>query len=240
MTRGRRPSERCAFSGIGDVFDALRLLQSTVMQSFQLARRPVMPGSPAQPLPEDELPHLLKEARSGSQEAIGLLLEQHRSYLWALANEEIAGESHLTFTVADLVQSAQLEAVRDLSAFRGSSEGEFRSWLRHILRNNVLDLRRSRDRRIPRASGQAVHVDEQSDADDRSPSSQVSAGELGDKLRAAIDKLPPDERTVIEMHYFQGKTYAEIGDCVNRTPEAVRKLWSRALVRLQSATRSLQ
>jgi DNA-directed RNA polymerase specialized sigma24 family protein len=42
------------------------------------------------------------------------------------------------------------------------------------------------------------------------------------------------------MHYFQGKTYAEIGECVNRTPEAVRKLWGRALVRLQSATRSLQ
>src|SRR5580704_19352028 len=210
------------------------------MQSFQLAKWTVMPDSPPQPLPEGDLPDLLRKAKSGAQEAIGLLLERHRAYLWALANEEIAGESHLTFTVADIVQSAQLEALRDLAAFRGTSEGEFRSWLRHILRNNVLDLRRARDRRIPRASGEAARVEQQPDVADRSPSSQVSAGELGDTLRAAIDKLPPDERTVIELHYFQGKTYAEIGDCVNRTPEAVRKLWSRALVRLQSATRSLQ
>ena len=70
-----------------------------------------MPDSPAQSVSEDDLPDLLREAKSGSQEAIGMLLERHRSYLWALANEEIAGESHLTFTVADIVQSAQLEAL---------------------------------------------------------------------------------------------------------------------------------
>jgi RNA polymerase sigma-70 factor (ECF subfamily) len=210
------------------------------MPSFQVAKRSVMPDSPAQPLPEGDLPNLLREAKNGSQAAIGILLARHRAYLWALANEEIAGDSHLTFTVSDIVQSAQLEALRDLGAFRGSSEGEFRSWLRHILRNNVLDLRRARERRIPRATGEAARVEEQSDVDDRSPSSQVSAGELGDKLRAAIGKLPPDERTVIEMHYFQGQTYAEIGECLNRTPEAVRKLWGRALVRLQAATRNLQ
>jgi RNA polymerase sigma-70 factor (ECF subfamily) len=202
--------------------------------------RSVMPDSPAQPLPEGELPALLDEAKQGSQEAIGALLERHHAYLWALAHEEIAGESHLTHTVADIVQSAQLEALRDLASFRGSSEGEFRSWLRHILRNNVLDLKRARERRLPRAGPEAAPVEEQCDLDDRSPSSQVSAGELGDKLRSTIGELPPDERMVIEMHYFQGKTYAEIGEFIGRTPEAVRKLWGRALVRLQLTTRKLQ
>jgi RNA polymerase sigma factor (sigma-70 family) len=104
----------------------------------------------------------------------------------------------------------------------------------------VLFLCGARDRGIPRASGEAARVQEQVDANDRSPSSQVSAGELGDRLRAAIGKLPSDERTVIELHYFQGKTYAQIGEQLNRTPEAVRKLWGRALVRLQSAARKLQ
>jgi RNA polymerase sigma-70 factor (ECF subfamily) len=238
MTRGRSPLSSRDFGGFRCVA-GLRLLQSVGMPSFQLAKSFVMPDSPAFP-PQDDLPELLNEAKRGSQAAIGQLLERQRAYLWALANEEIAGDSHLTFTVADVVQSAQLEALRDLAAFRGSSEGEFRSWLRHILRNNVLDLRRARDRQIPRDNGEAAGVEKQADVDDRSPSSQVSAGELGDKLRAAIDKLPPDERTVIELHYFQGQTYAEIGACLDRTPEAVRKLWGRALVRLQSATRNLQ
>ena len=123
--------------------------------SFQIMARSVMPDSPAQPLPEGELPALLDEAKQGSQEAIGALLERHRAYLWALAHEAIAGESHLTHTVADIVQSAQLEALRDLASFRGSSEGEFRSWLRHILRNNVIDLKRARERRLPRAGPEA-------------------------------------------------------------------------------------
>jgi RNA polymerase sigma-70 factor (ECF subfamily) len=199
-----------------------------------------MPDSPAQPVPEDDLPNLLREAKQGSQEAIGLLLERHRSYLWALAHEAIAGETHVTFTIADIVQSAQLEALRDLAAFRGSSEGEFRSWLRHILRNNVLDLRRARERRIRRVDNEAEREVDHVDRADRSPSSHVSARELGDKLRAAIEQLPGDERRVIELHYFQGQSYAEIGAQLERTPEAVRKLWGRALLRLQSATRNLQ
>jgi RNA polymerase sigma-70 factor (ECF subfamily) len=202
--------------------------------------RTAMPDSPAQPVPEDDLPNLLREAKQGSQEAIGQLLERHRSYLWALAHEAIAGESHVTFTIADVVQSAQLEALRDLAAFRGSSEGEFRAWLRHILRNNVLDLRRARERRIRGVGNEAEREVEHVERADRSPSSQVSAGELGDKLRVAIHRLPADERTVIELHYFQGQSYAEIATQLDRTPEAVRKLWGRALVRLQSATRNLQ
>jgi RNA polymerase sigma-70 factor, ECF subfamily len=183
-----------------------------------------------------DLEVLLAAAKIGSDEALGQLLEQHRAYLWALASDEIAGETHLTFTVSDVVQSAQLEAVRDLRAFRGNSVGEFRSWLRHILQNNVLDLRRARVRRQPRAKG--TGLDEARHAAlDRSPSSQVAANELGDKLHAAIRELPQDERVVIEMHYFEGKTYAEVGQCLDRSPEAVRKLWGRALVRLQFKTR---
>jgi RNA polymerase sigma-70 factor, ECF subfamily len=182
---------------------------------------------------------LLAEVKRGSHKALSRLLEQHRAFLWALASEEIGGETHLTFTVSDVVQSAQLEAVRDLPGFHGTSAGEFRSWLRHILRNNVLDLRRARDRRLPRAKGNSFHEERHAD-DDRSPSSHVAAGELGDKLRAAIRELPHDERIVIEMHYFERKTYAEVGKNLGRTPEAVRKLWGRALVRLRSAARPLR
>jgi DNA-directed RNA polymerase specialized sigma24 family protein len=42
------------------------------------------------------------------------------------------------------------------------------------------------------------------------------------------------------LHYFEGKTYAEVGQQLGRTPEAVRKLWTRALVRLQSKARMLR
>jgi RNA polymerase sigma-70 factor, ECF subfamily len=182
---------------------------------------------------------LLADVKQGSHEVLGKLLAQHRAFLWALASEEIAGETHLTFTVSDVVQSAQLEAIRDLPRFRGTSAGEFRSWLRQILRNNVRDLLRARDRRLPRANGDGFHEQRLTD-DDRSPSSHVAAGELGDNLRAAIRELPHDERTVIEMHYFEGKTYAEVGERLGRTPEAVRKLWGRALIHLQSAARPLR
>lgn len=198
-----------------------------------------MSQSSAQQPAHDDSAALLAEAKSGSREAIGALLERHRAYLWALAKLEIAGETHLTVTISDVVRSAQLEAARDLPNFRGSSGTEFRSWLRQILRNNVIELKSGRDRTVP-AANDCVPLDEkQARNEDPIVSGQAEAGELDAKLREAIRGLPADERTVIEMHYFAGKSYAEVAESLERPSEAIRTLWARALARLQSAIRKL-
>ena len=52
-------------------------------------------------------------------------------------------------------------------------------------------------------------------------------------LQAAIERLPPAYRLAIEMRSFQKRPFAELAAKLDRSTEAVRRLWLRAVVRLR-------
>ena len=56
--------------------------------------------------------------------------------------------------------------------------------------------------------------------------------EKRDHLRA-LARLPEDYRRVIALRYEQGQSFADIGQAMGRSSEAVRKLWFRAIERLR-------
>src|SRR5262249_40289408 len=85
---------------------------------------------------------LLEAARSGSQEALGQLLELSRGYLLMVANGELASDLQAKGGPSDLVQETFLEAKRDFRQFQGGSEAELLAWLRRVLLNNVANFTR--------------------------------------------------------------------------------------------------
>src|SRR5947199_10526972 len=80
---------------------------------------------------------LLEEARSGDAVALGRLLEQYRHYLALLARLQIGRRLQGKVDASDLVQETFLDAHRHFPQFRGTTEGEFVSWLRQILAGRV-------------------------------------------------------------------------------------------------------
>jgi RNA polymerase sigma-70 factor (ECF subfamily) len=66
-----------------------------------------------------------------------------------------------------------------------------------------------------------------------SPSSIVSAEERDRMLWAALGNLSEDYRQVLLLRHQQSCTFEEIGTRLGRSPNAARKLWLRALERLQ-------
>src|SRR5262249_2148327 len=84
----------------------------------------------------------LAAARAGSNEALGCLLKQCEAFLLAIAHRELDDDLRAKGGASDLVQETFLEAQRDFSQFRGSSEEEFLAWLRQLLRNNVANFSR--------------------------------------------------------------------------------------------------
>jgi RNA polymerase sigma-70 factor (ECF subfamily) len=50
----------------------------------------------------------------------------------------------------------------------------------------------------------------------------------------AIDRLPDDYRRVIEARSFDGLSFEEVGARLDRSAEAARRLWVRALDRLRA------
>jgi RNA polymerase sigma-70 factor (ECF subfamily) len=69
-----------------------------------------------------DLEHLLPLARTGDNDALGLLLEMYRSYLTLLARYQIGRRLQGKVDAADVVQETFLEAHRDFGQFRGTTE----------------------------------------------------------------------------------------------------------------------
>ena len=65
-----------------------------------------------------------------------------------------------------------------------------------------------------------------------SPSGQAMEREQDQALQAALGRLPEDYRQVITLRYQEQLPFEEIGRLLQRSPEAARKLWARAVERL--------
>src|SRR5439155_18589150 len=83
---------------------------------------------------------LLRQARAGDGAALGQLLELYQNYLLLLARLQIGRRLQSKVDAADLVQETFLEAHRHFAQFRGTTEEELVSWLRHILAANLANL----------------------------------------------------------------------------------------------------
>jgi RNA polymerase sigma-70 factor (ECF subfamily) len=83
---------------------------------------------------------LLTEARRGSRDALGALLEAHRNYLTVLARIQIGRRLQGKVDAADLVQDVYVEAHRAFERFEGEAEHSLLAWLRQILAGQLAHL----------------------------------------------------------------------------------------------------
>jgi RNA polymerase sigma-70 factor (ECF subfamily) len=185
----------------------------------------------------------LAAARAGSKDALGQALEACRGYLLLIANQELAPDLQAKGGASDLVQETFLEAQRDFAHFQGNSDPELRAWLRRVLLNNVANFTRHYRATGKRAVGREQALDPgpasswragDPAADTPTPSGQAMAHEQALALQKALERLPEDYRQVIALRHQEQLTFDEIGQRLQRTGNAARLLWLRAIERLQA------
>jgi RNA polymerase sigma-70 factor, ECF subfamily len=192
--------------------------------------------------PSDDLDQRLLDARDGSPEALGDVLEACRAYLLGIADRELDGPLRAKGGASDLVQETFLEAQRDFPRFQGKSEAELLAWLRRMLLNNLANFARHFRSTEKRRLDREVAIDPHASAstatplpasDTPTPSVEVMTDERNRALTDALARLPDDYRQILTLRYLEGCSFEEIGARMQRTSNAVRKLWSRAVVKLQ-------
>jgi RNA polymerase sigma-70 factor, ECF subfamily len=192
--------------------------------------------------PHGDASRYLPAARAGSNEALGQALEGCRGYLLHVAERELDPALRAKGGASDLVQQTFLEAQRDFAHFHGDTEAELLAWLKHLLRHNLGKFARAyRDtqkrgvgRETPlEADGSSAERGGGLAADTPTPSGLAMQRERDEALERALERLPEDYRRVITLRYREERSFEEIGQLMQRSADAARKLWARAVERLQ-------
>jgi RNA polymerase sigma-70 factor (ECF subfamily) len=182
---------------------------------------------------------LLAQARLGSTKALGELFEHCRRYLLLVANETLDSDLRPKGAASDHVQDTFVAAQRDFGQFHGSTEQELLAWLTKILTNRVAKHARRYRRAVKRKVDREVPLDAASDngplslCGGQTPVEAAIVRDEAEQLRAALERLPEHLRQVLILRAWERRPFAEIAVLMQGTPESVRKLWGRALQRLQ-------
>jgi RNA polymerase sigma-70 factor (ECF subfamily) len=180
----------------------------------------------------------IAQAREGCPEALGRLLDTCRRYLLLVANQELASAFWAKVAPSDIVQDTLLKAGRDFPSFRGATEEELLGWLRRILCNNMANIhrhfeteKRGVDREVPlEATADVLRHDALHETE--TPSVLAQAREQDEQLQRALRELPNHYRQVLLLHSSEDLTFVQIAEKLESTPDAIRKLWGRAVEEL--------
>ena len=175
--------------------------------------------------------------------AQALELERFREFLSLLARLQIAPRLQGKVDLSGVVQQTLLEAHRALDQLRAWDEPQRAAWLRKALAHNLTDevrKLRTAGRDVAREQPLEAALERSSArleawlaADQTSPSQRAARQEQLLRLAEALARLPPDQRTAVELHHLRGCTVTEVGRQMNRSDGAVGALLVRGLKKLR-------
>jgi RNA polymerase sigma-70 factor (ECF subfamily) len=165
----------------------------------------------------------VEQARSGDRAAFAALVEGCRPQLAAAVARWLRFQLGPPIEVEDVIQDAIVRALGSLDRFEWQGGDSFLRWLIVIARRALSDAAQ-RARRQPGGIGST-----DAPASGPSPSRTLRREERLDRLRAALAKLSPEHRQVVELSRLEGLSAVAIAERIGRSPNAVRHLLVRAL-----------
>ena len=192
--------------------------------------------------------NLIRAAKDGDRQSLGDLVDQCRGYLLAIAHGELDETLRGKLAVSDVVQETLLRVQQNLPDFRGANEAELLAWIRQILVHYIADVRRAYRQTEKRNIQREVQLPfrDQSTAmgvagwalDSATPGRAAAANEELERLRSAIAALPDEYRAVLTLRTWERLSFTEVGNKMDRSADAARMLWTRAVKQLSEQLQS--
>jgi RNA polymerase sigma-70 factor (ECF subfamily) len=170
---------------------------------------------------------LVSRAQSGDKRSFERLVERYQPRLSRLLSRLIRDPAELQ----DVTQEAFIRAYRALAGFRGDSA--FYTWLYRIGINTARNHLASAGRRIPSMADRPVTDDETGEdtgvpQDLETPESTLLSREMVETVNAAMESLPRELRSAIQLRELEGLSYEEIAGVMNCPVGTVRSRIFRA------------
>ncbi len=146
----------------------------------------------------DEL-RLIARLRAGEQQAMSELYDRYARIVYAVALRVLQDAA----AAEDILQDVFLQLWRNPDAF-DASRGNLAAWLAVIARHRSIDRLR---KRRPETDIEECIIASGPDLGDETERAMVI-----EKIRGALAEMNPDQRTALELAFFQGLTHTEIAE----------------------------
>ncbi|HEY7214125.1 MAG TPA: sigma-70 family RNA polymerase sigma factor [Thermoanaerobaculia bacterium] len=156
----------------------------------------------AEPPAEADL-DLLRRIAGGSEEALAAFYDRYSGLVWGLLRRMLGegGEAE------EVLQEAFLQVWRDARRY-DSNRATPRGWLLLIARSRALD--RLRKRAAVQRREEAITREEAARAVAPLGSRRLEHRESRERIHSALERLPREQRRVIELAFFHGLSQTEI------------------------------
>jgi RNA polymerase sigma-70 factor (ECF subfamily) len=181
---------------------------------------------------------LVTRLRGGDEQAFEVLVRTYGGRLLAVARRFVRNDED----AQDIVQSAYLSAFRALEQFEGNCQ--LSTWLHRIVVNTALMKLRSKKRKpeesiedlLPTFQEDGHHVEQFSDWN--APADVLmERRESRATVRACIDRLPDNYRTVLILRDIEEQSTLEVATALSMTQTAVKVRLHRARQALSTLLR---
>ncbi len=184
----------------------------------------------------------MQRAISGDRAALSTLLLEYYDDLRKHISARISKQLQGLVRADDILQQTFVRVASRISDFQPRHDGAFRGWVKTIAENLLRDAekRRRRERRAPSDLGPAAARSPQVGMIERvmgsatTPARQVQRHENIAHLKAALQRLPRDQREILQRRYLSGQSLEEIAEAMGCSKDAARGMCYRARQRLRT------
>jgi RNA polymerase sigma-70 factor (ECF subfamily) len=167
---------------------------------------------------------LLQQVALGNSAAMRTLYERCAGRAWAVTLRILGSRAD----AEEVLQEAFLEVWRRAREF-DPSRGGVETWVMTIARTRAIDRKRSMGT-VARVAEEAAAEPPPVSATPVDPSESAEQGQERARVAAALRELPPEQRQVVELAYFEGLSQREIAE---RTGDPLGTVKTRARLALE-------
>jgi RNA polymerase sigma factor (sigma-70 family) len=155
---------------------------------------------------------LVIEFRSGSQQAIEVLIHRHRKrvfgYILLLVKNHSIAE--------DIFQDTFVKVIKSLQDGKYVENGRFVSWVMRIAHNLIIDhFRREKQMKTVSNDNTTVDIFNSQKFSDTNVEENIIYDQILMEVKVLVENLPDEQKEVVMLRHYAGLSFKEIADQTN-------------------------